>query len=620
MGNKLRFLWASSVLTLALGIMVPLGILTLVHGALSCNTGEVGVVDSSDCSASETSVVAETVKIKPGFPNIETATFLDELGIGLSASATFAESAGKVLGLPKTESATVGEQALGGDTLARDDTAKIKDAGIPGYPQIETPKVGEATLKEATFPRAETATAAEAFVPGFPRFETAKVVETGRGATHLFRAETAGPTDLALSATSFPRRDTLGADEDSLLGLGFPVVFAINETSRGATFLPRVATGTFIADLTKYGFPRGEAMAIKLPIGFGLPSPEDTVLNVSVLFGLPSSEAGAMDAVGGVNIPEAADALFVEGADKLGPQDQFASSIVIDEASILGDGIDRTDVTFTLLDSQDQAMVGKEIEFTTDDGVVFPKIVETDSEGVAKATLISAPGLLTPGNPVFGRPVTGTQFTLQDSVAYRRDSFEVELFPGWNLISLPLIPVDPVTGLRDVGIEDVLGVLNDPEVIDSVWWYDPFPAEVWKVFTPGPAADDLLTLEDGRGYWVRLVDDAEATTLPIEGFTILFQGGFPGPPPDYPVSKGWNLIGLKTTKNSKGDLRSISPKDYLRSLGDNWSGLWEFRNQEDGGYRRVKDPAGGTEGGQKTMDPGLGFWLFVTEGGLSIAP
>ncbi|RLF00839.1 MAG: hypothetical protein DRJ59_06870, partial [Thermoprotei archaeon] len=129
----------------------------------------------------------------------------------------------------------------------------------------------------------------------------------------------------------------------------------------------------------------------------------------------------------------------------------------------------------------------------------------------------------------------------------------IHLYPGWNLISLPVIP-------KSTKIEDVL------EPIEGKW------SEIWSYqITKGRRGakgtwlwasgsydkrgrwhikGKLKTMEDGKGYWIYALEE---TYLVVRGYDLL-----PGPavPPSYPVYEGWNLVGFKSRYEMLGE-------DYL---------------------------------------------------------
>ena len=76
--------------------------------------------------------------------------------------------------------------------------------------------------------------------------------------------------------------------------------------------------------------------------------------------------------------------------------------------------------------------------------------------------------------------------------------FEIELGPGWNLISIPKTP-------NPSNIEDVLSEIMDN--LQIVWTYDA-SIFTWDYFTniPGAPQGGLSNMTEGRAYWIQMTD------------------------------------------------------------------------------------------------------------------
>jgi hypothetical protein len=258
--------------------------------------------------------------------------------------------------------------------------------------------------------------------------------------------------------------------------------------------------------------------------------------------------------------------------------------LTADPTSILADGISTSIVTATVKDEYGRPVAGENVVFSTDKGIVYPLISVTGADGTATTTL-------TASTTVENARVTATLVAypeIENSVivSFVSDTFEISLNVGWNLISLPLVPVDE-------NIEVVLAGLDvDVANVEVVWAYDA-TTKTWLVYTPGPAPDTLLTIEDGKGYWIKMKAPA---TLTVYGFVV--QAGPGVTPPTYDVVAGWNLIGFKSTVN-----RSAS--DYLSGIAGKWVSLWTFKPGI--GYQRLY--------GTDNMEPGLAYWIYMLEQG-----
>ena len=213
------------------------------------------------------------------------------------------------------------------------------------------------------------------------------------------------------------------------------------------------------------------------------------------------------------------------------------------------------------------------------------------------------------------------------SVVPALEAFTFNLLPGQNLISLPLKP-DTTT------ITDLLGA-ELLSAIDTIMYYDASLAGLpqedrWLMFSPDAPSNlqTLTELRTGRGFWVRMKDDAFsfsaplAPGLPSTPRPILFTyfGRFLEPgtvPPTYPVVPGWNLIGF----HSEHPLPVTTALQSLESPQRIWASLFQYDNvirfelDEEpeiilGGFSRVL-PTG-------VMEPGAGFWMFMVDGGVIV--
>ena len=157
----------------------------------------------------------------------------------------------------------------------------------------------------------------------------------------------------------------------------------------------------------------------------------------------------------------------------------------------------------------------------------------------------------------------------------------IDLVEGWNLISLPLIPLDS-------HIEVVLaGILDD---VISVWHYDTaIPG--WRTFAPG-APSNLNSMEDGKAYWINMEADQ---TLNLAGMENPVP---PALPRAYDVVAGWNMVGFKSTATN------VTAADYL--AGTEPIRIYGFK---DDAWFMISPPY------NDPMVPGLGYWVAFPEPG-----
>jgi len=167
---------------------------------------------------------------------------------------------------------------------------------------------------------------------------------------------------------------------------------------------------------------------------------------------------------------------------------------------------------------------------------------------------------------------------------------QIELYTGWNLISLWLIP-------SNTSIEAVTSEIETN--LDAVWYYDASVPK-WESYSPDfEGAQDLTEMTAGWGYWVKMKAN---DTLPVSG-NFLPSGN--NTPPTYTVYEGWNLIGFhsenETAVNATTYLEGVSWKEPMYK--------WDALNKQ---YDLVK--------GSDNMEQGKGYWLAVTETEATIYP
>ncbi|MGA2462720.1 MAG: choice-of-anchor U domain-containing protein [Candidatus Bathyarchaeia archaeon] len=168
-------------------------------------------------------------------------------------------------------------------------------------------------------------------------------------------------------------------------------------------------------------------------------------------------------------------------------------------------------------------------------------------------------------------------------VAY---AYSVPLVVGWNMVSLPVVPVDPTA-------TNMLRSLVSSSKLASVWGYTGTP-RVWKYYLPGKAST-LTSLNDGYGYWVYM---QSADTLYVNG-TVIPPASIP---PAYALVAGWNLVGFKSQPNA------TEPKTvgvYLSSITSSYDvgNVWLYDNPS-GTWVRADS--------SYVIQPGQAMWVLVT--------
>jgi len=258
--------------------------------------------------------------------------------------------------------------------------------------------------------------------------------------------------------------------------------------------------------------------------------------------------------------------------------DEFAVTASVENISSLN----ATDVTLTI--SIDRYATVKAGNVTRTVGALdagttstnYTWTIQCTGDGFSRITV-------SPAGKVGGTTIPAAAL-IADTVTVSQGVFNVAnitLIEGWNLISLPLIPLD--SAINAV----VAGILDN---VISVWHWDA-AAKRWYSFAPG-ASSDLTSMRDGKAYWINM---KAAETLHLAG-TQMPKGT--QLPPAYDVVVGWNMVGFKST------VSNVTAADYLE--GTEYVRIYFFKN---GTWDLIPAPY------SEFMEPGLGYWVAFTEPG-----
>jgi len=167
----------------------------------------------------------------------------------------------------------------------------------------------------------------------------------------------------------------------------------------------------------------------------------------------------------------------------------------------------------------------------------------------------------------------------------------IELYQGWNLISLPLVPKSTKTS-------DIYSLIlkQGAAAVQVSYGFD----NQAKAWTMNP-----LEIRDGNGYW-----------LYVTSYDVLIIQGTPHEeywgiqPIYYLLYKGWNLAGYTETTEKGADwyISSLQEGTYYRYLF-----IWDAQNQR---WKMID-----TDGSQPgTLSPGQGFWMLLYEDQTLVPP
>jgi hypothetical protein len=160
--------------------------------------------------------------------------------------------------------------------------------------------------------------------------------------------------------------------------------------------------------------------------------------------------------------------------------------------------------------------------------------------------------------------------------------YAIELYKGYNLVSLPLIP-------NSTARADIYSLIlkQGAEGVKITYSFD----NQAKTWTMNPA-----TMTDGAGYWINM---KAYDVLIVQGTPIEEYWGLE--PIHYLLYKGWNLVGYTAIEEG-------SASDYLGSLDTNsyyrYVYVWNAKDQKWTMVKAVGDNPG-------KLSPGQGFWILL---------
>ncbi len=187
-----------------------------------------------------------------------------------------------------------------------------------------------------------------------------------------------------------------------------------------------------------------------------------------------------------------------------------------------------------------------------------------------------------------------------------RGAYEIDISPGWNLVSVPGTPVDP----------SLNAVIPPSGGISAVMSYQGSNWLTAAVDEDGSWRGSLTEIEAGYGYWVYATSFATvAPLIPEQETTSL--------PPTIRVNHGWNLLGvIDLFQNAAGKAPGAGDGD---GEADNYFGSFDWRVAYtfDGQYHRWvriapeddKDDEEADDDEPPEIVNGRGYWVWSAEPG-----
>ena len=187
-----------------------------------------------------------------------------------------------------------------------------------------------------------------------------------------------------------------------------------------------------------------------------------------------------------------------------------------------------------------------------------------------------------------------------------RGAYEIDISPGWTLISVPGTPVDP----------SLNAVIPPSGGISAVMSYQDGNWLTAAVGEDGSWRGSLTEIEAGYGYWVFATSFATVAPLIPEPETTSL-------PPTVRVNHGWNLLGvIDLFQNAAGKAPGAGDGD---GEADNYFGSFDWRVAYtfDGQYHRWvriapeddEDDEAEDDGEPPEIVNGRGYWVWSAEPG-----
>ncbi len=162
---------------------------------------------------------------------------------------------------------------------------------------------------------------------------------------------------------------------------------------------------------------------------------------------------------------------------------------------------------------------------------------------------------------------------------------EQDLAPGWNLISRH---VAPTTSAAATFLSSISGKF------DKVAMPDPAATGAWLTFTPGAGNNSLASLDQTRGFWIRM---STAAFLAPEGTLPAVT--------DIQLKKGWNLVGWPS-------LKTLPVGQALASISGKYARVYGYDSVDTANPWKVFDPAAPAWANDLTsIKPLKGYWILM---------
>ena len=183
-------------------------------------------------------------------------------------------------------------------------------------------------------------------------------------------------------------------------------------------------------------------------------------------------------------------------------------------------------------------------------------------------------------------------------------SYPIELWPGWNLISSPLV-IAPYTEVESFLSTTITGT-DYTDIVEIMWDYDPSTSPSWYKFIPG-FVDEIGYVDDGRGYWIE-TKTGKHDVLIVQGWSCPAPPDVEPSPPVYSVTELWNTMGYTSiTPGLDATYLAGIDNKYLQILG------WNASIQEWITVFLI-------DAWTANLEPGNGYWIYMQAEGHIVPP
>ncbi|MBN1380499.1 MAG: hypothetical protein JXA41_02370 [Deltaproteobacteria bacterium] len=178
-----------------------------------------------------------------------------------------------------------------------------------------------------------------------------------------------------------------------------------------------------------------------------------------------------------------------------------------------------------------------------------------------------------------GQTLTSGTITVTESTS----TYDIPLAVGWNLISIPVQPVDTAIATILSGISGKYSI---------VWGEFNPSTSAWKSYNPTKPINTLTAIGPNKGYWINVTEDC----------VLSVTGNAASKAVD--LLTGWNLIGFS------GDA-DTAITTVLASISGKYSIVWGEFNPSTSSWKSYNPTK--PINTLTTMGVGKGYWINATE-------